>query len=89
MYASDYAVEGTVTEKHCAPPQPTVTVDVGIFGSQTVEVTQDQCGILEKNNHVVYHVRSGKTTVYQIKGGQCLYDSEKGIYCGAKPSFLG
>jgi hypothetical protein len=86
-YASDYAVDATVQETKCSLKPPMVAVDAGLFGTRDVEVTADQCGILRKDNYVVYHIRSKHTTIYEAKGGRCLYDSETGLYCGAAGTF--
>jgi hypothetical protein len=88
-YASDYSVQGTVTEKKCGFMPPTVTIHTKQLGiTKPVEVSTDQCGILSPGNFVVYRIRSGRTTIYEREGGGCLYDTDTGIRCGG-PSGLG
>ncbi len=86
LYATDYAMEATVKEKSCAFPitlpdaQNQVAVRTKVFSiDHTVtDVSDAVCGILRPGNFVEYHIRSGRTVLYESEGGDCLWDSESG-----------
>lgn len=84
MYAADYRVDATVQETRCDLLQ--VKVHTRLFGLEhTVkEVPADQCSVLEPGNFVQYRIRTQRTTLYDREGGECLYDSETGPYCGER-----
>jgi hypothetical protein len=76
-YATDYGVEATVQEKECSLNPSTVTVKTKMGGLvETVDVARQECGIIEVGNFVIYHIRSGRTTIYNAEGGQCVYDTQ-------------
>lgn len=96
MYAADTEIGATVIAKNCAgggggglfsaAAQSTVTIETkfplaGI--KHTLEEFDDnQCRLLEEGkSFATYAIRSGHTVLYKSEGGQCLYDSEKGIGC--------
>ncbi|MBI2078258.1 MAG: hypothetical protein HYT80_07820 [Euryarchaeota archaeon] len=79
-YASDYAVEATVTKKDCAAAKPVVFVKTKMFGIEdSTEVSGHECGIIQVGNFVRYHLRTQRTIVYQAEGGTCVYDSATGL----------
>ena len=79
-YIADYGLEGTVVEKRC----PSLTVETKLLGIRHTkdDVPLLQCGAIQVGNFVVYHIRSGRTLVYQSEGGRCLFDSDRGA-CAA------
>ena len=89
LYATDYKVDATVQETRCDLLQ--VKVQTKLFGlDHTVkDVPLDQCNVLEPGNFVEYRIRSQRTTLYDREGGQCLYDSQTGPYCGERGSMGG
>ncbi len=89
LYAADAPVQAVVTGKQCGsiPTQQSSQVAVqtkwpvpGIDHTVT-EFPNDKCHLVNKDNFVEYHMRSGRTTLYQREGGTCIYDSVKGIGC--------
>lgn len=78
-----------VSETRCELLQ--VKVHTRLFGiDHTVQdVPVQQCNALEPGNFVQYRVRSQRTTLYDREGGQCLYDSETGLYCGERGAMGG
>lgn len=91
-YAADYGAEANVTGKDCQASPPTVDAKTKLFGvKRTVDVERQQCFVIEKGNFVVYRIRSGQTTIYEVEGGQCLYDTKTGPGCGTEAfsGFLG
>jgi hypothetical protein len=107
LYATDYGVEASVAETHCAgsgnpffpglpaatptpapapaaaQPDSTVTVVTDVLGlRRTVSLPSEQCHALRPDNFVVYHVRSGHTTLYRdATKAVCLWDSDVGVPC--------
>lgn len=86
MYSTDTSVGATVIYKDCQgsiisnAPQSIVTVETkfpvpGI--EHTVEeVDNSACHALNPGRSFVeYHIRSGRTILYESEGGQCLYDT--------------
>lgn len=79
LYAIDYEVEATVQGVDCAAG--TVEVTTKLFGiDHTVTgVPRQQCIFLSPGNFVEYHVRSTHTRLYDVEGGDCIYDSVTGV----------
>jgi hypothetical protein len=82
-YASDAAVGARVTGKTepCRPfggNEVTVQALFGITATVT-GVPYTECLAVNAGNHVVYHIRSGRTSLYTEEGGRCIYDSEGGV----------
>ncbi len=91
-YASDYGVQATVQETHCAggtnPFFPNVlaatdsfvVVGTQFFGTHSFGLDRDACVALRPANFVVYHIRTGHTIVYQDSSMHaCIYDSNTGV----------
>lgn len=75
-YAVDAPVEATIREKDCLAVQPTVSIVTELLGiPHTLKMTQDKCSLIQKDNFVRYHLRSGHTTIFASKGGACVFDS--------------
>ena len=89
LYFDDYRVEATVQETRCAEGE--VDVKTKLFGIEhtVADVPLQQCGMLERGNFVEYRVRSERTTLYDVEGGQCIYDSLTGPFCGGSASLFG
>lgn len=83
LYASDYAVEATVQDKRCSLAGSEIDVRTKAFGiDHTVrDVPLGSCHLVQPGNFATYHVRSGRTTLYASEGGDCLYDSARGVAC--------
>jgi cytochrome c-type biogenesis protein CcmE len=83
LYATDYAVEATVTDKNCQSQPATVTVQTKFGGLvETVPVTATECFVIQKGNFVEYHIQSKRTVIYErdpATGGRCVYDTESKI----------
>ncbi len=86
LFLNDYAVEATVVEKSCIPASGPfhsggqaggVTVSTKLFGIHyTVQdVDAVACGAIQPGMFVQYHIRTGRTVVYDRDGGACRYDS--------------
>ncbi len=89
LYATDYRVDATVQETRCDLLQVKVkTKALGIEHTVT-QVPAQQCGLLEPGNFVQYRLRSQRTTLYDHEGGDCLYDSKTGAYCGERSTMGG
>lgn len=59
---------------------PSVTVKTKIGGLRhTQSLPSDQCTAVPVGGFVVYHIRSGRTSLYQSEGGACIYDSVGGV----------
>lgn len=82
LYTSDYKVEATVQETRCS--QGEIDVKTKLFGIEhTVpDVPLQQCSLLAPGNFVEYRVKSQRTTLWDVEGGQCIYDSATGPFCG-------
>lgn len=82
LYAIDFQVDATVQETDCDLLQ--VKVQTKLFGiDHTVtDLPADQCRAISPGNFVEYRLRTQRTTLYETEGGDCLYDSETGPYCG-------
>jgi len=92
VYATDYGVQATVVGKDCGSSGgssgggifpvsgPSVTVKTKMAGLRhTQSLPAEQCGIVQVGNFVIYHIRSGRTSLYQSEGGTCIYDSVGGV----------
>jgi hypothetical protein len=79
-YASDYGLEARVVDKRCAIFGPSsVSVETKLLGiGHTAPVPYETCAVLGAGNFIVYHVRSGRTSLYESEGGACLYDTVGG-----------
>jgi hypothetical protein len=76
LYASDYRVKATVTETDCNMAASTVTVKTKTGGfSDIVQVTRTECAVIDVGNFVEYHIRSGRTVIYEKENGPCVYDT--------------
>jgi uncharacterized protein YabE (DUF348 family) len=80
FYATDQAVAADVTGKSCNPVGGSaVTAKTRIFGHvQTVGVDYASCRIVPVGAYVLYHVRSERTIVFEVQGGNCIWDSATG-----------
>ncbi|HUR61288.1 MAG TPA: hypothetical protein VM286_02855 [Candidatus Thermoplasmatota archaeon] len=91
-YYTDYGLEAVVVSKDCGSTggsgggffpfaAPSVTVKTKIGGLRHTEPLSapQYCHAIEPGNFVVYHIRSGHTTVYSMEGGRCIYDSTTGL----------
>jgi len=89
-WMADYGVEATVTRTDCVPSfggdaASTVSVQANLVPlGADVKLPYQQCVALQNGNFVIYHVRSGRTSLYQRQGGPCIYDSAGGV--GGCPS---
>ncbi|HUR63594.1 MAG TPA: hypothetical protein VM241_03845 [Candidatus Thermoplasmatota archaeon] len=87
VYATDYGVEATVVSKDCGAgggvvplAAPSVTVRTKVAGLRhTQGLPAQQCAAVPVGGFVVYHIRSGRTTLYESEGGSCIYDSVNGV----------
>jgi hypothetical protein len=91
VYATDYGVEAVVVSKECGGSggspggpfplaAPSVTVKTKLGGLRhTQSLPPQQCAVVQAGNYVVYHIRSGRTVLYDHEGGRCLYDSTGGL----------
>ncbi len=90
-YAIDYGIGATVIERKCAgggilggSPSGEATVRVKLVPTMTHTVTElpvPVCNALHEGNFVVYHVRTGRTVLFDSDGGACIYDSQTGRAC--------
>lgn len=82
-YATDGAVDATVTDKQCGFNGGTVTVvtEFPIPGIEHTlqDVPSNQCSVINKGNFVRYHLQSERTSIWQSEGGACVYDTEYGV----------
>ena len=78
LYAFDAPVGATVDDKRCTAGEIDVISD--FFGARTTvqDVPVQQCGAVQKGNYVSYYVRSERVSIYESKGGACIYDSVHG-----------
>jgi hypothetical protein len=88
LYASDYGLEATITETHCNSPLAaahSVTVQTKLFGirQDVSDLDYQTCTALSPGNLVVYHIRTGRTLLYERDGAPCSYDSATGAPCVA------
>ena len=75
-YALDAPIDATIREKNCMSTDPTVTVVTHLLGVvHTLKMTHDKCGIIQEDNFVRYHLRTGHTIIYSSEGGACVFDS--------------
>jgi hypothetical protein len=91
-YATDYGVEATVVEHRCGAStllggsgagEATVRAKMLPTVRHTVtDLPSQVCNALHDGNLVVYHVRSGRTMLYDHDGGPCVYDSATRAACG-------
>lgn len=89
VYATDYGLEAEVVAKDCGATTPggafplaapSVTVKTKLGGLRhTQGLPAQQCAVVQVGNFVVYHIRSGRTSLYESEGGACIYDSEGGV----------
>jgi hypothetical protein len=91
VYATDYGLEATVVGKDCGATgggggtpfplaAPSVTVKTKVGGLRhTQGLPAQQCAVVQVGNFVIYHIRSGRTSLYQSEGGSCIYDSVGGV----------
>lgn len=89
LYATDYKVDATVTSTDCAAGE--VGVKTKLFGLEhTVpDVPVQQCALIKPGNFVEYRIKSERTTLWDIEGGRCIYDSLTGPGCGGGAPLLG
>lgn len=89
LYFDDYKVEANVQETRCA--QGEIDIKTKLLGIEhtVVDVPLQQCSLLEKGNFVEYRVRSQRTTLWDVEGGKCIYDSLTGPFCGGSASLFG
>lgn len=76
-YASDEAVDADVVSKQCGLFGPnTVKVRTRLMGLEyEAKVDYPTCHGLPGTAFIQYHVRSGRTVVYEREGGRCLFDT--------------
>ncbi len=89
LYASDFAVEATVIDKDCGGSTPggglfgvaqsgnTITVKTKLFGIEHTlqDVPADQCFLVQRDNFVRYRIQSERTSIWEVEGGQCIWDT--------------
>lgn len=76
FWLSDGAIEADVVEKDCGLARSTVTVETRWFGIRhTADVDRPQCEVVPQDGFVKYHVRSGRTVIYEAEGGECIWDT--------------
>ncbi len=82
-YAADVQLSATIQDKDCQPLGPsTVEVETKFLAFKAdVEIEYDQCLILKKGNYVEHHIRTEHTTIYEVEGGACIWDTEKRYPC--------
>ncbi len=82
MYAFDAPIGATITDKRCFSAEIDIKTDFG--ASVTLpDVPPQQCGAIQEDNYVKYHIRSGRTEIFESKGGACIWDTEHGVNgCG-------
>lgn len=95
LYAADYGIEADVVERHCAGAGPFAGVGssggsyvvaqtrMGAF-KHRVDLSGEKCAAVPDHGFAVYHIRTGRTILYQSQGGDCIYDSAStsGLGCG-------
>lgn len=89
-YSTDYGVQAVVVSKDCGTTgsggggafpfaAPSVTVKTKIGGLRHTESLAPQyCAAVEPGMLVVYHIRTGRTTIYK-SDGSCFWDSMNGL----------
>ena len=77
FYMSDGVVEADVKEKQCSPVgESSLTVKTRWFGiEQTKGLGYMECTGVPVGAYVQYHVKSGRTVVFDRQGGHCLFDN--------------
>lgn len=76
-YAADAPMDAKITEKQCAGPTSTVSIETLLFGiPHTLEMPPDKCAIIQPGNVVRYHLRSAHTIIYSAVDGPCVFDSQ-------------
>ncbi|MEA3202666.1 MAG: hypothetical protein QOI63_332 [Thermoplasmata archaeon] len=88
VYATDYGLQATVVSTSCHPAgvfggggTDSVTVKTKLGGLRhTQALPTEQCLAVPVGAFVVYHIRSGRTSVYASEGGECIYDSVGGAH---------
>jgi hypothetical protein len=89
-YATDYGMEATVVSKDCGAggdggnpiplSDPSVTVKTRIGELRhTQSIPATECQAIQPGNFVVYHIKSGRTSLFETEGGKCIYDSIGGV----------
>ena len=80
-YAADYGLEAEVVSKQCSLlGASSITVETKVLGLRHTAggMGHQVCTVVQSGNHIVYHVRSGRTSLYESEGGACLYDTVGG-----------
>ena len=81
LYASDYKADASVQDDCSGGAVPVKTKLLGL--EYTVRnVPAHECVLLHKGNFVEYRIRSKHTTLYEVEGGRCIYDTLTGPGCG-------
>ncbi|MGB1698202.1 MAG: hypothetical protein ACPHK8_07360 [Thermoplasmatota archaeon] len=77
LFIFDAPVGGTVEDKDCI--NNLVDVKTDFFGlTSSAEVGAAQCASIQAGNYVKYYLRSERTSIFESKGGACIYDTENG-----------
>ncbi len=76
LFATDQAVEATVTDKDCILGEIAVKTKTFSIDHKVKEVPKQECAIIQVGNFVQYRLRTERTTIYASEGGACLYDSK-------------
>lgn len=77
LFMADTPVGGTVENKDCV--ENIVSVKTDFFGiTSDAEVGPAQCASIQEGNYVKYYIRSERTSIFDVKDGNCIYDTENG-----------
>lgn len=79
LYATDYEVDATVQRTDCSRGQVDVTTKLFGIDHTVTGVPMQQCLVLRAGNFVEYHIRSAHTRLFDVEGGDCIYDSVTGV----------
>lgn len=90
LYVIDHPVDARVESKQCGGgiitflPQQQARVTVRVLALDRLvtldDLPPDQCALVNDGNHVRYHIRSGRTSIWQYEGGPCIWDSLYGLF---------
>lgn len=79
LFIFDAPVGGTIAHKKDCASEGLVAVETDFFGLKAdVDVGIARCTSIQVGNYVEYHLRSGETSIYESKGGACIYNTENG-----------
>lgn len=84
----DYGIQANVVDHHCNAPvgfaadsgTSVVTIKTKLLNIQhdVTGLDNSQCLQIQDGNFIIYHLKSGRTSIYQSENGPCIYDSVGG-----------